>query len=92
MEVDHWLTSLKSATSKTTSSFSETLGVIGLLLSLVVNLVVIVVLLLTYFFKWVLGVSRKPKTDEVIVREPKLTFEELEKLHENTTPIDLYED
>ena len=53
LEADHWYRSFKSAEMKhRTYSFQSDLSVIGLLINLSASLLVLVVLCLVAFFKW----------------------------------------
>jgi len=55
-EVEHWYKAFKSAEMKhKSSSFSETMGVIGLVISLVGNLIVLIALGLIQFVKWLIS-------------------------------------
>lgn len=59
IEVQQWLTSIKSAQASTTSGLSA-LGLIGFFIGIFVNIVLILIMLILMFFEWIL----KPKTDK----------------------------
>ena len=95
LEVDHWLTSIKSATTKTSTSLSETFGFLGLLLGLVINLGIIIVLSLTHLFGWILGLNKRTLTVDTLdghIKERRLTPSEVEEINRTKRPINIYED
>jgi len=65
LEAEHWLTAFKSASNKTSVSLSETLGFVGIVVSLVFSLLLFIVLVLYEGYQYIAG---KEKTVKV---EPK---------------------
>lgn len=54
LEAEHWFLAYQGAKRKhTRASFQETAGVIGLVLSLIFNLIWLMGLIVVKFFKWV---------------------------------------
>jgi hypothetical protein len=96
LEAEHWLTSLKSASSRRSSGSggSGSFAFLFTFFGLVFNLLNIIVLALTMLFKWMFGLNKKPSrvvTHEE-VRERMLTPEEVDEISRNQTPTSIYED
>lgn len=78
LEVQHWLTSVKSAQASTSSGFSA-LGIIGFFLSIAVHIVLILIVLTLMFLEWAMIPSNvetvknthKPKYLGVPDEDPK---------------------
>jgi hypothetical protein len=103
LEAEHWVNAIKSTTSKTTATLSETLGVIGLCISFIINLISLVVLLLTLIVKWLVGINAPPKKtkyekwcedNNIYKREGNTSFEKLSEWRKtgNIEIMDGYED
>lgn len=100
LEAEHWLTSIKSATSNSSRSAGGEFVFIGLLFGLVVNLLFIVVLSLTSLFKWILGRYKSTPNGSTTTTitygnglpEKPLTPDEVDEIIRTTTPISIYED
>jgi|DEB0MinimDraft_12_1074336.scaffolds.fasta_scaffold00020_18 hypothetical protein len=86
LEAEHWLSAIKSNSAKSTASLSETFGTIGLLFSLFINLIMIVVLSLTYLFKWLIGLSsvnKNTNSNVEVKRDEVISYEEMRRRIDN---------
>ena len=95
-EMKHWSDAFKSnQASNRPTNFAADLGVIGLFIGLLFNLLLIVVLSITNLFKWLLGhdsksIVEKSILDEGVINE-NLTIEEVDEFLETTKPIKIYD-
>jgi len=74
LEAEKWTEAFRSANSKSTTSFSEAIGVVGLIISICVNLIFLVLICITDFVKWILE-KREESIDRKLRKEEKQTFE-----------------
>tara|TARA_R110000772_G_scaffold97453_1_gene196734 strand:+ start:179 stop:472 length:294 start_codon:yes stop_codon:yes gene_type:complete len=96
MEADHWIESIKSATTKTTTSLGETLGFLGLLLGFTINLLMVIVLTLTHIFQWLNRRFNDRTPNQVIdvdeeVIHRRYTDEEVEEISRTGEHVDIYD-
>ena len=54
LEAEHWVKAFKGASTKSSASFSKDLMVIGLIISLIINLIFFVLICITELVKWIL--------------------------------------
>jgi len=96
IEAQHWADAFKSnqASSRPTN-FAADLGVIGVFVGLLFNLLLIIVLSLTNLFKWLSGHDSKPIVEKGILDEgvinENLTIEEVNEFIDTTKPIKIYD-
>ena len=88
LEGEHWYKSIKSASTESSTSLSETLGFIGVLISIVVTLLIIIFDGLISLIKWATPKKEfKPRTPEQIFYDGEmpynLTYDEMRRLYDN---------
>jgi len=93
LEAEHWLTSIKSTSSRRGSGGSGSFAFLFTFFALAFNLLNILVLGITMLFKWMFGLNKK--TSRVVthegVRERMLTPEEVDEINRTQTPTSIYE-
>lgn len=69
LEVQHWLTSAKSAQASSTSGLSA-LGIVGFFISIAVHIIMILIVLFLMLLEWVVR-PNEPKVKPEDVHKPK---------------------
>jgi len=87
LEMNHWLRSLKSSTVSSTFNFHSSIAVIGLIISLALNLILFILLCLSDLIVWMVnGIVKTKKKEHKPKGPPTLSKERLDKMF-NTTNI-----
>lgn len=84
LEMNHWLRSLKSSTVSSTFKFSSSFIVIGLIISLVLNIIFFILICLSDIIVWIgnkvrSNVPKEPKPR----KKPMLSDDKLNEMWEN---------
>lgn len=91
LEAEHWLSSIKSVSSRR-SGGSGSFAFLFTFIALFFNLLNILLLSIVYLIKWIIGRSNKRTTVYHQEGERILTGEELDEINRTQTPMNIYED
>jgi len=82
LEGEHWINSIKNATSKPTTSVGDVFSFLSLLLSFTINVITFILMILVELVKWIIKVwPRKEKVEiPTFDNRPDLSNEEANEL------------